>query len=55
MLAALMVFTWDVSSAASTEAERALERRVKAAFIYRFTEFITWPDAAFTHAPTVPS
>jgi hypothetical protein len=30
--------------------ERALERRVKAAFIYRFTDFISWPDAAFSHA-----
>ena len=31
----------------SAEAERILERRVKAAFLFRFTEFITWPEAAF--------
>lgn len=30
-----------------TEAERALERRVKAAFLFRFTEYVTWPDSAF--------
>jgi hypothetical protein len=30
-----------------SEGERALERRVKAAFLYRFTEFVTWPDGAF--------
>jgi hypothetical protein len=32
---------------AQSEPERALERRVKAAFLYRFTEFVTWPDGAF--------
>jgi hypothetical protein len=26
------------------------ERRVKAAFLYRFTEFVSWPDAAFARA-----
>jgi hypothetical protein len=31
------------------------ERRVKAAFLYRFTEFVSWPDAAFarTDSPFV--
>lgn len=38
------------ASGSPTEAERALERRVKAAFVYRFTEFVTWPDAAFARA-----
>ena len=33
--------------AVSASAERVLERRVKAAFLFRFTEFVTWPDAAF--------
>lgn len=33
--------------AAPAEAERALERRVKAAFLFRFTEFVSWPDPAF--------
>lgn len=31
----------------ATEAERALESRVKAAFLFRFIEFVTWPDTAF--------
>ena len=35
---------------ASSEGERVLERRVKAAFLYRFTEFVTWPEAAFARA-----
>jgi YfiR/HmsC-like len=35
---------------AASEGERALERRVKAAFLYRFTEFVTWPEAAFARA-----
>lgn len=38
------------ASSSPTEAERALERRVKAAFLYRFTEFVTWPEAAFARA-----
>ncbi|MEN3354315.1 MAG: hypothetical protein V7640_2473 [Betaproteobacteria bacterium] len=32
---------------AQSEAEHALEHRVKAAYLYRFTDFITWPDANF--------
>lgn len=39
-----------VPANAPTEGERALERRVKAAFLYRFTEFVTWPEAAFARA-----
>lgn len=38
------------ASSSPIEAERALERRVKAAFLYRFTEFVTWPEAAFARA-----
>jgi hypothetical protein len=30
-----------------------LERRVKAAFLFRFTEFVSWPDAAFAR-PDAP-
>jgi hypothetical protein len=33
---------------AAGEAERVLERRVKAAFLFRFTEFVGWPDSAFS-------
>lgn len=32
---------------AQVETGQMLERRVKAAFIFRFTEFITWPETAF--------
>ena len=32
---------------AQGESERSLEQRVKAAFLYRFTEFVTWPEAAY--------
>lgn len=39
--------------AAPADAERALERRVKAAFLFRFTEFVSWPDAAFVR-PDAP-
>ena len=35
------------ASAAQAEAERVLERRVKAAFLFRFTEFVMWPASAF--------
>jgi hypothetical protein len=35
---------------AQSDADRALEHRVKAAFLYRFTEFVTWPDASYARA-----
>ena len=35
-----------IAPAAAQEPDRALEQRVKAAFLYRFTEFVTWPEAA---------
>ena len=35
------------AQAVSPEGERALERRVKAAFLFRFTEFIVWPESAY--------
>lgn len=31
----------------ATLAAQETERRVQAAFLYRFTEFVNWPDAAF--------
>jgi hypothetical protein len=50
-LAAFARLAWLVAcalpAAAQSDAERALEQRVKAAFLFRFTEFVTWPDAAF--------
>ena len=38
------------SAGVHSDSERVLERRVKAAFLYRFTEFVTWPEAAFARA-----
>jgi hypothetical protein len=33
--------------AADLEIDRALEQRVKAAYLYRFAEFVAWPDGSF--------
>jgi YfiR/HmsC-like len=33
-----------LSRAGAAEVDRALEQRVKAAYLLRFTEFVTWPD-----------
>jgi hypothetical protein len=50
-LARLALFAWlcacALPLAAQGDAERALEHRVKAAFLFRFTEFVVWPDAAY--------
>ena len=45
--ALLWVCACALPTAAQAEGERALEHRVKAAFLFRFTEFVTWPDAAY--------
>ena len=49
--AALLALAWLLATAfpaaAQSDLERALEHRVKAAFLYRFTEFVSWPDAAY--------
>jgi hypothetical protein len=51
VLARLALFAWlcacALPAAAQGEAERALEQRVKAAFLFRFTEFVTWPESAY--------
>ena len=49
-LLALAVTGAVAPAAAQSEVDRALEQRVKGAFLYRFTEFVTWPDAAFPRA-----
>lgn len=41
------------SALASGEAIATLEQRVKAAFLFRFTEFVTWPDEALPR-PNAP-
>lgn len=46
-LLALVCLAGVLPAAAQSDAERALEQRVKAAFLYRFTDFVMWPDAAF--------
>lgn len=38
------------SANVSGDANGTLEQRVKAAFLFRFTEFVTWPDEAFPRA-----
>ena len=49
LLAALLALT----ASAADDVDRALEQRVKAAYLHRFTEFVSWPDAAFA-APDAP-
>jgi hypothetical protein len=53
LLAVASLCAFALPAAAQSEAERALEQRVKAAFLYRYTEFVTWPDAAFAR-PDAP-
>jgi hypothetical protein len=53
LLALACLFAFALPAAAQSEAERALEQRVKAAFLYRYTEFVTWPDAAYAR-PDAP-
>lgn len=50
VLVGILTLAQPNTAQAQTEAERALERRVKAAFLYRFTEYVNWPDAAFARA-----
>lgn len=47
MLVALLTLAASAPAHAQADAERALEQRVKAAYLYRFTEFVSWPDTAF--------
>jgi hypothetical protein len=46
-LAVLAFLATAVVCAGSAGAEAALEYRVKAAFLYNFAKFVTWPGAAF--------
>jgi hypothetical protein len=50
VLGALVFITSSATAHAQTDAEPTLERRVKAAFLYRYTEFVSWPDAAFARS-----
>jgi hypothetical protein len=36
-----------IPDAGAQAEDRALEQRVKAAFLYRFADFVVWPDSAF--------
>ena len=45
--AVLAALATAVVCAQSTAAEAALEYRVKAAFLYNFAKFVTWPETAF--------
>ncbi len=51
-LAVLAFLATALVCSGGARAEAALEYRVKAAFLYNFAKFVTWPGAAFP-APTV--
>ena len=51
--ALVLAFVALAAGAAEGDSERALENRVKAAYLYRFIEFVAWPDAAFA-TPDAP-
>jgi hypothetical protein len=48
LCAVLLVCFAAPAFAAEAEVDRALEQRVKAAYLYRFTEFVTWPVDSFS-------
>lgn len=43
----LTVLLLSVAGAGAGEVDRSLEQRVKAAYLLRFTEFVTWPEESF--------
>src|SRR5688572_19672804 len=49
-LCALLLATALVSPAHAQSDSEALERRVKAAFLFRFTDYVNWPDGALANA-----
>src|SRR5438132_13884921 len=51
---ALLVGTWSApAGCAQAESDPgALERRVKAAFLYKFAGYVTWPEASFPRPDT---
>jgi hypothetical protein len=53
LLAALCIFALARGAAADTRVPAADEWQIKSAFIYNFTKFVEWPDAALG-APSQP-
>ena len=49
---ALLLGGWPVLVAPADDEPTVLERRVKAAFIFKFTGYIDWPEGAFLQADT---
>jgi hypothetical protein len=47
---ALLCTATSFAGAAPDDAARSLERRVKAALLYRFINYVEWPDSAFASA-----
>jgi hypothetical protein len=51
-LALLLVAAFAGMPAALAQDEGTLERRVKAAFLYKFTGYVAWPDGTFARPDT---
>ena len=52
LMGVLLLGGWPVLAAPADGEPTALERRVKAAFIFKFTGYIEWPEGAFPRADT---
>jgi hypothetical protein len=56
LLSGLAALAWCAGSSATAAPEaddaRTLEQRVKAAYLYRFAEYVQWPESAFAQRDT---
>jgi uncharacterized protein DUF4154 len=43
---------WPTTAVRAADEARALEERVKAAYLYRFAEYVEWPEGAFARRDT---
>jgi len=43
---------WSATTAGAADDARTLEERVKAAYLYRFAEYVEWPEGAFARRDT---
>lgn len=49
-LPCIAAFVWLMPLACAQEAPTEIERRVKAAFLYKFTGYVEWPEGTFLRA-----